>query len=122
MSEKTRTRRVRLETGPDGLPVLDHLTATEAKAGLRQALVDLQRAEGLRRALSSALVALVHQANTRGVLGPDGQPVVPMQATISKASADVGLQQWRFAMTPQIDGSISVIVDRGEDLTPKVVT
>jgi hypothetical protein len=36
-----------------------------------------------------------------------------MRSTIPKASADAGLETWRFMTSTNADGSIDVVVDRG---------
>lgn len=116
--ETQRTRKVRVEWGPTG-PVVDHLTATEAKAVLRQTLLDARASERLRSSLASMVVALVHRDAMRGILGPDGQPVTPMSTTIPKVSADIALRpDWSLRVEPTADGSILVVVEPGTPETP----
>lgn len=114
----TREKTIRIAWRWD-VPDVADLTGADAKRALVQVLLEHRRAiaqaaqlDGMRRQLSSLVVAFVHRDNMRGLLGTDGHPITPMISTLPAASATLALEPWNLVAQPSPDGSVVVSVER----------
>jgi hypothetical protein len=127
MNERVNGKQREVRIGWNGdEPVVDHLTGTEAKAVLRDVLrnsrelgAQLQREAQTRQTLANVVIALVHRDAARGIVGPDGKPVMPMQTVIPKESAATFREKWSFRADPTPEGTVVVVVDR---IAPEIVS
>lgn len=99
-------------------PVVEHLTGTEAKQALvavltqsRQLGIAAQEADKQRAQLANILIALCYRDCARGLVGPDGRPVLPMRTAIPKEAVVVFRERWSFKVDPQPDGSWEIVCD-----------
>lgn len=112
-------REIRVRWRADGTPDVDDLTGADAKRALAGVMVEHRRLlavldahEKRREALSQTLIALVHRDAVRGVLGPDGAPVLPMSTWVPADSLAAGRERWRYALRETLEGALEIVVDR----------
>jgi hypothetical protein len=103
-------------------PDLDHLTGTEAKELActlllqgRQLVAQAEHAKRQSAQLANVIIGMVHRDAMRGLLGPDGQPSMPMRSTIPTESTATFKRVWNFRCVPQDDGSMLVFVEPTKD-------
>lgn len=100
----------------DGEPMVHNLTRREAQAVARHAMIEHQRAARQVQGLASLVVSLMHRDASRGLVGADGRPVLPLVAEVPAAHARAGhAPTWELEVTPQPDGSLVV---RAHDRSP----
>ena len=113
-----REREIAIEWRGD-VPVVGHLTGADAKRVLAQVLVQARQLSAVvagkerdRAQLAAFLVALVHRDAARGLVGVDGQPVLPMRTAIPRESCATFRERWAFHAEPLPDGSFEIVADR----------
>lgn len=117
-----RQREVAIRWTSEG-PDVSALTGTEARGLLRNALIQNRQAEQLRVKLVKLLAALVWRDCTRGILGMNGEPMMPMRTAIPSDAAAAGNRAWQATWRQGPDGSIEVEIEPGpgEAEGPRVV-
>lgn len=110
-----QTRRVRIEWDATG-PIVRDLTGTEARGILRQVLLRQRETERQLSGLAGLVVSFMHRDASRGLVGADGRPVLPLVTEVPAAHARAGhAPTWELEVTPQPDGSLVV---RAHDRSP----
>lgn len=109
-------------------PDVEHLTGTEAKAlcvtllrNSRQLAAAAQEAERQRGIIVNILVSIAHRDAARGIVGPDGKPVMPITMRLPKETRELWREPWLYRIDPREDGSIDIIIDRAAP-KPEIVS
>ncbi len=91
-------------------PMLEKLTGTEARSILREALIRERESRTLAGQLINVIVALVHRDASRGIVGADGQPALPMQAALPEASTKAAAgNKWTVRCEAGPEGFVVVV-------------
>lgn len=109
---RRKPRQVEIPWTPEG-PDVSALTGTEARGVLRNVLIQNRQAEQLRVRLVKLLAALVWRDCTRGILGMNGEPVMPMRTVIPADAAAAGNRAWQATWRQAPDGSVEIEVSPG---------
>lgn len=106
-----RERKIELMWGPQG-PVVEHLTGTEAKIALREMMVAHRQESETRARVVQTVIALIYREAVRGVLGPDGEPALPMRMSLGPDVLQYAQRPLGISWEHEMGGGVTIVVQR----------
>lgn len=103
------TREIQIRWGPNG-PEVGQLTGPEARAALAQVMVKLQQEQQNRIHGTNMLIGIMHRDASRLLVGPDGNPVLPMGTIIPPESMIYSRKPWNLRWSQAPTGAVTIEV------------
>ncbi len=100
---RSRQRTASVDFDANGVPLVEHLTGTEARAVLREALTRLRAAENQRSQMVQLIATIAYDRAMPTIVAADGTPPLPMRIGIPRAVVLASERPWQMEATMTVD-------------------